>query len=83
MIVTVGKRGTIVIPKQMRTQCHVDEGTELDVSVSDNVIMLSPSIHTRTRLDENFDSMRATLMAKGVTLESAMDALRELRAADE
>lgn len=83
MIVTVGKRGTIVIPKQMRTQCHVDEGTELDVSVANNVIQLSPSIQTRTRLDENFDRMRAILTAKGVTLESAMETLREMRASDE
>jgi AbrB family looped-hinge helix DNA binding protein len=83
MTVTVGKRGTIVIPKQVRTQCHVDEGTVLDVTVANNVIMLSRSVHTRTRLDQNFDRMRAILTAKGVTLESAMETLRELRAASE
>jgi len=83
MTVTVGKRGTIVIPKQMRTQCHMDEGVELDVTVVDNAIVLSPSIHTKSRLDENFDRMRGLLTAKGVTLESAMNVLRELRAAGE
>jgi AbrB family looped-hinge helix DNA binding protein len=83
MTVTVGKRGTIVIPKQIRTQCHMEEGAELEVSMVNNVITLTPSIYTRTRLDENFDSMREILTANGVTLESAMAALREMRAANE
>ena len=83
MTVTVGKRGTIVIPKHIRTLCHMDEGAELDVTVNNNVIMISPSVQARTRLDENFDKMRSVLAARGVTLEAAMEALRELRAADE
>ncbi len=80
---TVGKRGTIVLPKAMRTQCKIDEGTQFDVSVSDNVIVLTPSVQTRTRLDENFDEMRAILTAQGVTLEMALEKLRNLRATDE
>ena len=80
---TMGKRGTIVIPKAMRTQCKMDEGTQFDISVSENVIVLTPSVHTRSRLDENFDEMRAILMAQGVTLEMALERLRELRASNE
>lgn len=76
---TVGKRGTIVIPKAMRTQCKMEEGAQVDVTLENNMIVLSPSVHVRTRLDENFDQMRATLTAKGVTLESAMQALHEMR----
>lgn len=37
----------------------------------------------RTRLDENFDEMRAILTQNGVTLESAMQALRKLRQENE
>lgn len=77
---TVGKRGTIVIPKAMRTQCRMDEGAQVDVSVDNNTLILTPSVHVRTRLDENFDQMRAVLTRKGVTLESAMQTLREMRA---
>ncbi|MBV9850614.1 MAG: AbrB/MazE/SpoVT family DNA-binding domain-containing protein [Armatimonadetes bacterium] len=80
---TVGKRGTIVIPKAMRTQCKIDEGTQVDVSMVDNMIVLAPSVHARTRLDENFDQMRAILTEKGVTLEGAMQALREMRQSEE
>jgi AbrB family looped-hinge helix DNA binding protein len=83
MTVTVGKRGTIVIPKQIRTQCHMEEGAELEVTMVNNVITLTPSIYTRTRLDENFDSIRKTLLENGVTLEMALAKLREMRAANE
>ncbi len=76
---TVGKRGTIVIPKAMRIQCQMDEGAQVDVFLDNNMIVLSPSVHVRTRLDENFDQMRAMLTSKEVTLESAMQTLREMR----
>ncbi len=77
--VTVGKRGTIAIPKAMRAQCKLEDGAQVEVSLENNTIVLSPSVQTRTRLDENFDQMRAILTRKGVTLESAMQALREMR----
>jgi AbrB family looped-hinge helix DNA binding protein len=80
---TVGKRGTVVIPKAMRTQLKMDEGAQVDVSVENNTLVLSPSIHVRTRLDENFDQMRAALTSQGVTLESAMQALREMKQSHE
>ncbi len=76
---TVGKRGTIVIPKAMRTQCKLDEGARIEVSLENNSIVLTPSVQTRTRLDENFDEMRAILTRNGVTLESAIQTLREMR----
>lgn len=75
----MGKRGTIVIPKAMRTECKMEEGAQIEVSLENNTIALSPPVQTRTRLDENFDQMRAVLTRKGVTLESAIQALREMR----
>lgn len=76
---TVGKRGTIVIPKAMRTECKMEEGAQVEVSLENNTIVLSPSVHTRTRLDENFDEMRAILTSHGATLETAMEALYKMR----
>lgn len=76
---TVGKRGTIVIPKAMRTQCKMEDGTQVEVSLENNTIVLSPSVYTRTRLDENFDEMRTILTSHGATLETAMEALYKMR----
>ena len=76
---TVGKRGTIVIPKAIRAECHVEEGAKVDLTVDGNVILLSPSVQPRTRLDENFDRMREELTGRGVTLEAALQALREIK----
>ena len=70
--ITVGKRGTIVIPKAMRDQCRIDEGKQVDVSMENNTIVITASVHTRTRLDDNFDKMRSALEEKGVTLEMAL-----------
>ena len=79
MTLTVGKRGRITIPKALREQCHMDEGAQVEVSVENNTLVLTPSVHCRTRLDENLDEMRAMLTEKGVTQEAAMQALREAR----
>jgi AbrB family looped-hinge helix DNA binding protein len=76
---TVGKRGAVVIPKPIRTQCKVEEGSELEFSVHNNVMIVMPTTRKRTRMDENFDRMRESLEEKGVTLEMALDALYELR----
>src|SRR5579863_8256192 len=76
---TVGKRGTIVIPKAMRTELRMDEGAQVDISMEHNMMILSPSVQARTRLDENFDQMRTMLAGKGVTLEAAMQTIREMR----
>ena len=67
----------------MREQCRMDEGRQVDVSVENNTIVIAPSIQTRTRLDENFDAMRALLSDQGVTLEAAMEKLREIKRAHE
>ncbi len=79
MTLTMGKRGTIVIPKALRDECSLAEGTKIDVSLENNTIVLQPSISTRTRLDESFDEARAILKANGVTLEMAMAKLLELK----
>lgn len=81
--VTIGKRGTIVIPKALRAQCRLEEGTQVDVSVENNALVMTPSLLTRTRLDHNLDQMRATLLARGITLEKAMQALQEIKQAHE
>jgi AbrB family looped-hinge helix DNA binding protein len=80
MTLTMGKRGTIVIPKTIRDECNLAEGTKIDVSLENNTIVLLPSITARTRMDDNFDEMRAILEEKGVTLEMAMAKLLEIKA---
>ena len=79
MTLTMGKRGTIVIPKTIRDECNLAEGTKIDVSLENNAIVLMPSMSTRTRLDECFDEAREILQANGVTLEMAMAKLLELK----
>lgn len=80
MTVTMGKRGTVVIPKALREECELEEGTKIDVSLENKTLVLSPSVQTRTRMDENFDQAAAILAAKGVTLEMALARLTEIKA---
>ena len=80
MTLTMGKRGTLVIPKAIRDECKLTEGTKIDISLDDKTIILLPSINTRTRMDENFDEVRAILSAKGVTLEMALAKLTQIKA---
>lgn len=82
MTLTMGKRGTIVIPKTIRDECNLAEGTKIDVSLENNAIVLLPSVTTRTRLDESFDEAQAILKSNGVTLEMAMAKLLELKQED-
>ena len=42
-------------------------------------IRIPKALRKRTRLDENFDEMRAILTRHGATLETAMQKLRERR----
>ncbi len=79
MTLTVGKRGTIVIPKAIRDACKLDEGSSLDISLEDKTIVLMPSITTRTRIDENFDEARFLLEANGVTLGATLAKLTEIK----
>jgi len=79
MTLTMGKRGTIVIPKAIRDACKLDEGTSLEISLEDKTIVLMPSITTRTRMDENFDAARSILETNGVTLEMALAKLTEIK----
>ncbi len=41
-IVTVGEKGQIVIPKQMRDYFHIEKGTKLLVKESEGTLILSP-----------------------------------------
>ncbi len=75
----VGKRGSVVIPKQIRTECNIDEDTELDFHVHNNVIVITRASRKKSRMDENFDRMRSELDRKGVTLELALETLYEMR----
>jgi len=83
MTLTMGKRGTLVIPKAIRDECKLTEGTKIDISLDDKAIILLPSINTRTRMDDNFDEARAILSAKGVTLEMALAKLTQIKAHSE
>ena len=79
MTLTMGKRGTIVIPKAIRDACKLDEGTSLEISLEDKTIVLMPCITTRTRMDENFDAARSVLEANNITLEMALAKLTEIK----
>ena len=79
----MGKRGTLVIPKAIREECKLVEGTQMEVSLEDRAIVLLPSVSTRTRMDDNFDEARAILSAGGVTLEMALAKLTEIKARTE
>lgn len=46
-------------------------------------IRIPKALRKRTRLDENFDEMRAILTRHGATLETAMQKLREMKQGDE
>ena len=83
MLLTMGKRGTIVIPKAIRDECKLEEGTKIDISLEDQAIVLLPSLSTRTRMDDNFDEVRSLLSAKGVTLEMAMETLKQIKSRSE
>jgi AbrB family looped-hinge helix DNA binding protein len=83
MTLTMGKRGTIVIPKAIRDECKMGEGTKIDVSLENKTIVLFPSVNTRTRLDENFDEAREILESRGVTLEMALSKLTQIKADSE
>ena len=83
MTLTMGKRGTLVIPKAIRDECKLTEGTKIDISLDDKAIILLPSINTRTRMDDNFDEARAILSVKGVTLEMALAKLIQIKAHSE
>ena len=83
MTLTMGKRGTLVIPKAIRDECKLMEGTKIDISLDDKAIILLPSINTRTRMDDNFDEARAILSAKAVTLEMALTELTRIKAHSE
>ena len=83
MTLTMGKRGTLVIPKAIRDECQLVEGTKIDIALDDKAIVLLPSIHTRSRMDDNFDEARVILSAKGVTLEMALAKLTEIKASSE
>jgi AbrB family looped-hinge helix DNA binding protein len=80
MTLTMGKRGTLVIPKAIRDECKLAEGAKIDVAVENKAIVLTPSVFTRTRLDENFDEARAIFASQGVTLEMALARLTEIKA---
>jgi AbrB family looped-hinge helix DNA binding protein len=83
MTLRMGKRGTLVIPKAIREECKLVEGTQMEVSLENRAIVLLPSVSTRTRMDDNFDEARAILSAGGVTLEMALAKLTEIKARTE
>ena len=60
----------------------MDEGAQVDIHAADKAVVITRSIHTRTEMDDNFDKMREILIKRGVTLEGALETLRELRAAN-
>ncbi len=49
-IVRMGKKGTVVIPKEVRNSLHLTEGTPLVLEVRDSKIVMRPLIPEKVRL---------------------------------
>ena len=66
----------------MRDHCQFNEGSKVDIIMEDNTIMILPSVTARTRMDNNFDSVRQLLQDNNITLEVALAKLLEIKQAE-
>lgn len=77
--VQVGRRGVITIPKDLREQKNIRDGDIFNlIELSDNVFVIS---RRRSQVDEVADKLAQEWQNKGDSLESMLNALREVRAA--
>jgi antitoxin component of MazEF toxin-antitoxin module len=79
----VGRRREVVLPKKLCDELAITPGSKIDVSVANNVMTIVRSLRTRTKMDDDFDRVRDSYLADGVTLEDMMKTLAEIRANNE
>ncbi len=74
--VQVTQRGVIVLPKSLRDAYNIKPGDTLTVLDLGGSFMLTPG---RSKVDELANEITEALVARGETLESMLEALREER----
>ena len=76
--VKVGRRGVITFPKELRDQNNIVDGEILNlIELSENVFVLS---RRRSQVDEVANKLAQEWQDSGVSLESMLTTLREVRA---
>ena len=75
--VRVGQRGVITLPKQLRDAYDVKPGDALQLLDLEGVFVLSPRV---SQVDAVAAKLSARVRAKGQTLATMLEALREERA---
>ena len=75
--VRVVRRGIITLPKELRDQTRIQEGDMLTlIGLGDGVVVISPR---RSRVAEIADKLSKEWQDSGLTLESMLATLREVR----
>jgi bifunctional DNA-binding transcriptional regulator/antitoxin component of YhaV-PrlF toxin-antitoxin module len=74
--VQVNQRGLVTIPKELRDIYAIKTGDQMTLLDLGGVFVLSPR---RSEIDQLSNEIRTTLEAKGESLESMLQALREAR----
>jgi AbrB family looped-hinge helix DNA binding protein len=76
--VQVVRRGVITLPKELREHNKIEEGDTLTlIDLGEGVVVMSP---IRSRLDKIADKIAKEMQDSGVSLESMLATLREVRA---
>ena len=75
--VRIRQRGLVTLPKELRDRNHIAEGDWLTVmDLGNDVLIMSPQ---RSRVNEIADRLAREWQDSGVSLESMLTALREVR----
>ena len=72
----VAQRGLVTLPKSLREQYGIEPGDELTMLDLGGVFVLSPR---RSEIDRLADRIAVELRDRGETLESMLQAVREVR----
>lgn len=76
--VQVGQRGVITIPKPIREKSQITEGEILNIiELSDDVFVIS---RVSSKIDQIADQIGKEWQDSGISLESMLKTLREVRA---
>lgn len=74
--ITIGQRGVVTIPKEVRESYHLEEGDELTLLDMDGVLLLKPG---RSEIDEMAERLGRSLKGRGESLEGMLKMVREQR----
>jgi AbrB family looped-hinge helix DNA binding protein len=77
-VVSVGPKGRVVIPAEIRRELGIEEGSELVALVEGEAVVLVPRSAIRSRLRSMFADVPASMREELIT-ERRADAAREAR----